>query len=184
MSIFISYNHKDYEKVAPIVERLKEEGFEVIIDREAMQTGEQIKAFILRAVRESGLILSMLSRNSLASPWVSYEFVLGEIQQDLAQNHFWSLSIDPDVFGKPNLIDELYDLAEERLEQMKQKRSERDQKNRGTVDLDPDIERQRDHHHHLDKRFKQIKENLTLDFSSPEKLTQNLPKLIEDLKKN
>ena len=65
--VFISYNHADQEIAFRIKALLESEGINVIIDSEAMVTGEKIEAFIEDCIRTSGITLAIVSKKSLIS---------------------------------------------------------------------------------------------------------------------
>ena len=71
--IFISYNHKDQVCAIKIKNKLSENGWDVWIDAERMQSGENIEQFIVSCIRESNATLTLISANSLLSAWVSVE---------------------------------------------------------------------------------------------------------------
>ncbi|TMU57468.1 toll/interleukin-1 receptor domain-containing protein [Flagellimonas algicola] len=71
--VFISYNHKDKTDALKIYARLKLEGIELIMDEFDMEVGEDINEFIKDSISNSGITLSVISKNSLSSSWVGKE---------------------------------------------------------------------------------------------------------------
>ena len=96
-TVFISYNHKDKEKVNQIRSQLENPDIDikVKIDSESMDPGESIKSFIESAIRETDVTLSIVSKNSLLSAWVAMETtntISAEIYRD---KKFIPCYIDP-----------------------------------------------------------------------------------------
>jgi hypothetical protein len=74
-TVFISYSRTDRGVVSRIRAALESEGIRVCIDSEDIRPGEDIEAFIRRVVADSDVVLSIVSGNSLLSPWVGMESV-------------------------------------------------------------------------------------------------------------
>lgn len=91
--VFISYNHKDAETVGKIKKYLDQSSIEYLLDERDMPGGQKIKDFV-GYVQNVDCVLSVVSENSLLSPWVSQE-----TQLTLAK---------PDVFFLPCYIDETF----------------------------------------------------------------------------
>ncbi len=72
--LFISYCHHDKEIVTRIYKSLVDSGFDVIIDENSMAGGEKIIDF-LETIQSVDLVISIISENSLLSPWVSKEII-------------------------------------------------------------------------------------------------------------
>jgi len=73
--VFLSYNHEDAAEAAKLHEFLKAHGISVLIDSASMTPGERIQDFIERAIRESGVVVSLVSSRSLLSGWVAMETI-------------------------------------------------------------------------------------------------------------
>lgn len=80
--IFISYSRKDIAIVDQFVRSLTEAGYRVWIDREGIYSGDQFKAKIVRAIKDSAIVLYFSSANSNASEWtvkeISYSLKKGK----------------------------------------------------------------------------------------------------------
>ena len=55
--IFISYSRKDSEAVGRFVEKLTEEGYSVWIDKDGIESGDQFKLIIVKAIEDSKIVL-------------------------------------------------------------------------------------------------------------------------------
>ncbi|MBQ3220536.1 MAG: leucine-rich repeat protein [Clostridia bacterium] len=64
--IFISYSHRDSERVIPLVKRLQEAGFRVWYD-EGIEAGTEWPEFVATHLYNSAVVLVFLSPNALAS---------------------------------------------------------------------------------------------------------------------
>jgi hypothetical protein len=84
-SVFISYNHSDSEIAVKIAQKLKENGVKVVIDRENMVPGAEIKSFIEESVAGTDITVSLVSTHSLLSGWVAmetlYTLYLGNLKE-------------------------------------------------------------------------------------------------------
>ena len=71
--IFISYSRHDTNVVNEIVAMLEQEGYSVWIDRDGIESGEDFKRVILKAIKESEVILFFSSEHSNVSDWTAKE---------------------------------------------------------------------------------------------------------------
>ena len=71
--VFISYSRKDTELVDQFVKRLEGEGFNIWIDRDGIESGDAFKRVIVRAIKESAIVLFFASESSNASIWTAKE---------------------------------------------------------------------------------------------------------------
>lgn len=71
--IFISYSRRDTDMVDQFVRRFENEGFRVWIDRDGIESGDSFKRIIVRAIKESELLLFFSSESSNSSPWTTKE---------------------------------------------------------------------------------------------------------------
>ncbi len=71
--VFISYNHNDAFAMRAVKAHLEDNGIQVFVDIQDMGVGENIQAFIDKAFKETQIILSIVSENSLKSGWVNKE---------------------------------------------------------------------------------------------------------------
>lgn len=73
--VFVSYCHKDKEKVLSIVEELKHFGLNIWIDYQEIDYGKNILHEISNGLTECDLALVFLSRNTLQARYANYELV-------------------------------------------------------------------------------------------------------------
>ena len=71
--VFISYSRHDTMVVDEFVAMLESEGFSVWIDRDGIESGDAFKRIILRAIKESQVVLFFSSEHSNLSDWTAKE---------------------------------------------------------------------------------------------------------------
>lgn len=71
--IFISYSRYDSNVVNELVSLLEEEGYSVWIDRDGIESGDDFKRVILKAIKESKVVLFFSSEHSNVSDWTAKE---------------------------------------------------------------------------------------------------------------
>jgi hypothetical protein len=178
--VFISYNHADQEIAIRIKNALQSEGLQVIIDSEAMVTGESIQEFINNCIRASGVTLSIISKSSLVSAWVAMETIYSRFDETIRGRKFLPVNVDKE-FLRSEFTDESLDLIESELEKINRIRSKRILKNRGTEDLDPQITRYRRLQTELPDIIGKLRNSLCVDVSQ-DNFEAGMQKLIHDIK--
>ena len=73
--VFISYNHEDAATARRLRDALAASGLDVSLDVDTMEPGERIQDFIERSIRDSDVVVSIVSTRSLLSPWVAVETI-------------------------------------------------------------------------------------------------------------
>lgn len=71
--VFISYSHKDKRRVTRLVKRLREDGFLVWLDDEALGAGDPLPSALAGAIKRSAHVMLCVSENYLGSKWASFE---------------------------------------------------------------------------------------------------------------
>ena len=71
--IFISYSRHDTDVVNELVALLEKEGYSIWIDRDGIESGDDFKRVILRAIKESSIVLFFSSKHSNVSEWTAKE---------------------------------------------------------------------------------------------------------------
>ena len=71
--VFISYSRKDSERVNQFVDIFVNEGYSVWIDKDGIESGDQFKLIIVKAIEESKMVLFFSSEASNASTWTAKE---------------------------------------------------------------------------------------------------------------
>lgn len=71
--IFISYSRHDSDVVNELVTLLEQEGYSVWIDRDGIESGDDFKRVILKAIKESVVVLFFSSEHSNVSDWTAKE---------------------------------------------------------------------------------------------------------------
>jgi formylglycine-generating enzyme required for sulfatase activity len=106
--VFISYSRHDSEYVEKLVEKLHTEGFTVWFDKQT-DYGEEWWRTIVRAIRDCGTVIVVMSPASGESRWVEREIIYADNQKkrifplllegDLDSSETWAL------FGHTNYVD-------------------------------------------------------------------------------
>ena len=138
--IFISYSYKDHQVALRIKQKLTKVGLEVIIDVDAMYTGENIAGFIKKCMQQSGITLSLVSPNSLMSAWVAMETIWSTYDETLRGRYFMPCTIDNSFF-KYSFTDEALDVLDDQTTEIKNTIMGRLQKGRGIEDLTEELTR-------------------------------------------
>lgn len=77
--IFISYSRKDYDQVRRVKEFLdKELGINCWMDMDGIESGEQFKDVIISAINRHDIVLFMMTKSSMNSPWALKELNFAE----------------------------------------------------------------------------------------------------------
>lgn len=71
--IFISYSRYDFDVVNELVTSLEQEGYSIWIDRDGIESGDDFKRVILKAIKESKVVLFFSSEHSNVSNWTAKE---------------------------------------------------------------------------------------------------------------
>jgi hypothetical protein len=97
--VFISYNHADTVQVQKIRETLSANNIEVTIDSEGMRVGERIEDFINRSIASTDFVVSVISKNSLRSGWVSVETKIILTAEGITDKKIIPVSLDESIFN-------------------------------------------------------------------------------------
>lgn len=92
--VFISYNWDDQETALAVKEALEAAQCVVTIDTENVQAGESIQSFIENSIKNNHFIVSIVSKNSLASGWVGRESTMALFAQILTDARFIPVALD------------------------------------------------------------------------------------------
>jgi hypothetical protein len=94
-STFLSYAHEDREAAHLLRTALEQRGVRVYIDSDAMNPGERIEAFVLRALRCTQTTIGIVSPASLLSGWVALEMMAAiHAEQTRGQVSFIACYVD------------------------------------------------------------------------------------------
>jgi TIR domain len=148
-TIFISYNHEDVAIAKKIQKKFEAAGFKVIRDEENIEEGEKIADFIKRSILQSKFTLSIISKNSLQSAWVSVETIMTAYSEILLQRKFLPVYIDNDfldIHFVPNTTDKI----DKEMREVRRLMNKQLNKDRGTQDL-----------HERWNSLRKLKENLS-----------------------
>ncbi len=179
MKIFISYNHKDKDIAIKVQQYLENAGFTVIRDEEAMRSGEEIRKFIYRALREAGVVLSLISVNSLRSAWVSFETIVTEHGEKLLDTWWIPAYLDKDFFDR-SFVGGVQSHAKEELEDIAKEIQKRLASGDGFEDLSQENKSFRNPLHHVDSIVADLRQRGCIDLTESN-FEQGMDKIVGDL---
>lgn len=180
--IFISYNHNDSENAYIIRDLLKREELDVVIDIDHLKYGDNIKDFIDKSTRNTDFTLSLISKNSLMSPWVILESLEAMIYEHVTQNKkYIPIIIDNEIFdyhfrtkARKKIENGILELIEFIYAESKKFIS--------TSSLEKEKERLINLRNNMDKIYEKVKENLSIVILSHGDAKANISRLAREIK--
>lgn len=177
-TVFISYNHKDIPFVKKFKEELERQNINVRIDIDKMKFRDNIQSFIEESVRESYFTIFVVSKNSLRSAWVIIEILetlnFEKVQQ---KRKLLPIFIDEALFSDTFYAESLEEINNE-IDKVWENTKKVRELGGGTENLDAKRTRLINLKNNLARITKTLQETLVGDFSNENKLSENLPKLI------
>ncbi len=182
-TVFISYSTKNKDKANLVKEALEKAGFETIIDHDFFEIGKRFEDEILRAISTSDATLLLISKESLASPWVGMENVVGTIKQAVDQRPLFAAFLDKDFLGRRFAIDLTQKSINPQIKEIESLIDEQLKEGMGIENLQEDLSRLKALKNNLPQVISFLKERLTIDISDTGDGLQNqLNLLIDQLK--
>jgi hypothetical protein len=170
--IFISYNHEDAADARRLCRYLKDRGLRVSIDAESMQPGERISGFIERSIRESDVVVSLVSTRSLLSAWVALETIQTLNRNKWVRDRLFIFCYLDDEFFRPEFRLEATRKTDERLREIERLLPEYAEHRIDTVDLNEEKTRLYDLRNNLGTILATLRASLCLD-AREEKLEES-----------
>ena len=161
-SVFVSYSQKDKVIVDKIVQHLKNNGIEVIIDREVIKAGQSIQQFIEQSIKKSQFVLSIVSANSLTSGWASKESIAASYAEWLSEQYFLPARLDDDFF-KPDFQITALEYINGETKALKDSIKKLEKLGGDPRDLQLDINQLTDLKNNLPKVIRKLKDVFTVD---------------------
>jgi len=179
--VFISYSHSDQEKAFKIKERLIAAGFQVVIDDEAMEAGEEIKKFIEESIKNTNVTVSLVSNKSLRSSWVSMETITTFSSEKFGTNKkFIACYLDED-FRNPEFTYKTTVEIDKGIKKNQELLRKCQEQMHDTKDLDIEKSRLYDLRHHLNEIVGILRNRLSLDVRD-DKFEKSMERLIEAIR--
>jgi hypothetical protein len=177
-TVFISYNHKDIPFVKKFKKELEGQNINVRIDIDKMKFRDNIQSFIEESVRESYFTIFVVSKNSLRSAWVIIEILetlnFEKVQQ---KRKLLPIFIDEALFSDTFYAESLEEINN-KIDKVWENTKKVRELGGGTENLDSKRTRLINLKNNLARIIKTLQETLVGDFSNENKLSKNLPKLI------
>ncbi|PCJ94427.1 MAG: hypothetical protein COA50_11740 [Flavobacteriaceae bacterium] len=181
LTVFISYNHNDYEVAQKIQQKLESASIEVIIDHEDMQSGENIEKFIEDSIMASTVTISLISNTSLSSGWVAMETIdTFFLERFFKHRKFIACYLEDDFFND-RYIAETVKKIDMQIEKKLKYKSEQDGLGIDSRNLNTEITRLRKLRHNLDHIISRLKDSLCLDISE-QNFEASINRLMKDIK--
>lgn len=179
--VFISYNHKDFPFAAQLKQDLEQSNIQLIIDIDSMKYGDDIFDFIERSVQTSDVTLSIISANSLASPWVMVE-TLETFQQEDSLNalRFIPVAIDQS-YQSADFATQLIEHIEKSIDLIFDEITRLSKKYVATDTLDLQKKRLITLRSNIDLILLNLSKRFVADFSDKNKYKMNFSRLVKSI---
>jgi CheY-like chemotaxis protein len=164
IKIFLSYDQKDKEYANRVRAFFRKRDIPVVIDSEAMKAGEDIQSFMNKAIRQSDVIISLVSTNSLLSAWVGMQTTNSLVGEKISDKMFIPCAVDPRYFER-SFVDYALDEIDKELVEINKSIQQRLDKKRGIEDLQEERARYKELSSNLPNIVANLKERLTVDIS-------------------
>lgn len=163
--VYISYNHGDTTAVQQILAYLEQNRVNVIIDSEHLAPGENIAGFIAKSVRESDFVLSVVSKKSLQSAWVSVDYEqIFKNERETGRNKWIPCMLDTSLYD-PDFLREALENAEERMKDLNDKAEQISAKGGDSRAFANDLERMQNHRKRLPEVIERLRSVRIADIS-------------------
>ena len=180
--LFVSYNHKDLQFVKKLKNDLEQAGIQLIIDINSMKFGDDINEFIKESVKSSDMTLSVISENSLKSPWVMLEALETFQYEDFNKTmRYIPVMIDKN-FKSQSFTLRLVEHIEKSIDLILDEITQLSKKYVSTDTLHEKKERLISLRSNIDKILFQLEKRLVADFTTQKKYEENFSHLIESIK--
>ena len=180
--VFISYNHKDMAFVEKLKNDLEQADIQLIIDIDSMKFGDNIEEFIEKSIKISDINLSVISENSLKSPWVMMETLETFQQEDYMKAIRYIPVIVDCNFQSADFTSKLITYIEKSIDLIVEEITRLSKKYVSTQSLNIKKERLITLRSNIDKILLRLSERLVADFSTQNKYDMNFSKLIKAIK--
>jgi hypothetical protein len=145
-----------------------------------MKTGQNIEAFIMNCIRESGVTLSLVSRNSLVSSWVTMETVNSNLDEKIRGRYFMPCYLDP-AFLDRKFTPEAIDIILAELKEITDLMREALDKEYGIEDLQMERTRYLKMKGSIADNIGKLRDSLCIDLS-PGNFEAGMKKVVADLR--
>ena len=180
-TVFISYNHNDFEVANRLKEKLQAENINVTIDSETMEAGEDIKNFIEKSVRNTAATISIISKKSLLSAWVAMETIDTYYSEKNNTNKKFIACYIEDDFFRRDFTDDALNFIDDELKEIEMLKKARSDKGRNTRDLNNEYTRLKELSNGMDEIIRRLRESLCIDIRD-EKLDTNFIKILQTIR--
>jgi len=183
-TVFISYSHHDFDFAKKLKAALESEGFRIKIDIETLQARDEIQEFMIQSVRNTDFTVSIVSKESLKSENVMVESLeCLRCEEKEKKIKFIPVFLDKHFLDDGFLAKVIEEFDDEIVQLMENIKNMLSKKQFSIDHLEYRKDKLIDLRKHIHIIFKKLNESLVLDFSSDDKFNENLPKLIDVIRK-
>lgn len=165
LRVFISYSTRDKEHAIRVKCFLEKSNIDVIIDRESIHPGGDIKSFISNSILNSEATISIVSKNSLLSSWVAWETIQTLNKESDDKRKFIPLFIE-DSFMDRDFTGKALDEIDKEINQIVEIFKIRLNKRTGFADLYGEFTRYLSLRNNIDEIVGRLRESLSIDITN------------------
>jgi hypothetical protein len=180
--VFISYSSKDRKEMRKLKNKLESEGITVNVDENSLTQIELIQTQLKKIIEDSDYFISLISPNSLSSPWVGFEIL--SVMNEKSTNKFIPIIMDEYV-RTAEFREEKREQITEQWDLLRNLRNAEEDKRKSTPS---DLKIKLDRIEVLDREFpriySEITEKVTLNFYDRDAIEENYTKLLDTILQN
>jgi TIR domain len=180
--VFVSYNHEDASVALRVRQALARRGLQVSIDVAEMAAGERIQEFIERSLKDSDVVVSIVSARSLLSSWVAVETINAFHRQKWVAGKLLLGALLDDELFRPEFRLECTRSIDDRLERLEKLIEEYRAQKIDPVDLNDEKTRLFDLRNNMGGILAHLKGMLCVDLREPH-FEESCAKLTEAVKR-
>jgi hypothetical protein len=162
-SVFISYNHNDAFPMRAVKAFLEDHDIKVFVDFQDMNVGDKIEDFIDKALKDNGIILSIISQNSLKSGWVNKELSAALLLKKYDKKWI-PVALDNKCF-EPAFYNETMDEFDLKIQNLNKEIQATLEKNRDISPFTDELKRLRSLQNDFGETIQALKGHLVVDIS-------------------
>lgn len=180
-AVFISYNHGNAAAAMQLKNELDKSGITTIIDTESMPAGYAIEKFIADSIKQSRIILSIVSEESILSGWVATETINTFFLQLFDTDKKFIACYLDDSFLQDDFPEKAYAAIDAKLEAINQKIDAGNRMMVNRSDLTDQKDRLFKLRQNLADIIRRLKASKCIDIRG-ENFRANVPPLVKEIK--
>lgn len=173
--VFISYSHQDKHIIPALKTAFENTGIELVFDEKDMAGGQKIEDFI-NTIRDVDVVMPLISKESLSSPWVIREI---KTTLEKTDKHLYPCGLDQTFLDK-DFITRASHMVDEKIADVDDRIKKRGKAN--TSDLFQERSRWSDYFEDLPRVINELNKRKVVSLAAPDMLSV-FPGIIEDIRK-